>query len=125
LGDDGAGSDQLNEADVVLVGVSRSSKTPLSMYLGYLGYKTANVPIVKGIEPPGALFEIDQTKIVGLTIGAERLAEIRGVFPEWDQSIWGPDDTAARGPDGERVRPMRRLRNCNVTTVAPTMPAKA
>ena len=51
---------------------------------------------------------------------SERLAEIRGVFPEWDQSIWGPDDTAARGPDGERVRPMRRLRNCNVTTVAPT-----
>ena len=51
---------------------------------------------------------------------SERLAEVRGVFPEWDQSIWGPDDTAARGPDGERVRPMRRLRNCNVTTVAPT-----
>ena len=51
---------------------------------------------------------------------SERLAEIRGVFPEWEQSIWGPDDTAARGPDGERVRPMRRLRNCNVTTVAPT-----
>jgi ribonucleoside-diphosphate reductase alpha chain len=51
---------------------------------------------------------------------SERLAEIRGVFPEWDQSIWGPDDTAARASDGERVRPMRRLRNCNVTTVAPT-----
>ena len=51
---------------------------------------------------------------------SERLAEIRGVFPEWEQSIWGPDDAAARGPDGERVRPMRRLRNCNVTTVAPT-----
>jgi ribonucleoside-diphosphate reductase alpha chain len=51
---------------------------------------------------------------------SERLAEIRGVFPEWEQSIWGPDETAARGPKGERVRPMRRLRNCNVTTVAPT-----
>ncbi len=51
---------------------------------------------------------------------SERLAEIRGVFPEWEQSIWGPDDAAARGPDGERIRPMRRLRNCNVTTVAPT-----
>jgi [pyruvate, water dikinase]-phosphate phosphotransferase / [pyruvate, water dikinase] kinase len=75
--DDGAGADRLQEADVVLVGVSRSSKTPLSMYLAYLGYKTANVPIVKGIEPPSALFEIDQTKVVGLTIGAERLAEIR------------------------------------------------
>jgi [pyruvate, water dikinase]-phosphate phosphotransferase / [pyruvate, water dikinase] kinase len=74
--DDGVGSG-LQDAEIVLVGVSRTSKTPLSMYLGYLGYKTANVPIVKGIEPPSALFEIDQTKVVGLTIGAERLAEIR------------------------------------------------
>jgi regulator of PEP synthase PpsR (kinase-PPPase family) len=74
--DDGVG-DGLREADIVLVGVSRTSKTPLSMYLGYLGYKTANVPIVKGIEPPRALFEIDQTKVVGLTIDASRLAEIR------------------------------------------------
>jgi regulator of PEP synthase PpsR (kinase-PPPase family) len=47
------------------------------MYLGYLGYKTANVPIVKGIEPPKALWEIDPSKIVGVTIDAQRLAEIR------------------------------------------------
>src|SRR5439155_511937 len=39
---------------------------------------------------------------------------------EWERSIWGPDATCARGPKGERVRPMRRLRNCNLTTVAPT-----
>ncbi|HEX6038200.1 vitamin B12-dependent ribonucleotide reductase [Longimicrobium sp.] len=51
---------------------------------------------------------------------SERLAEIRGAFPEWEQSIWGPDETAARAPNGERIRPMRKLRNCNVTTVAPT-----
>jgi len=51
---------------------------------------------------------------------SERLATIRGVFPEWERSIWGPDATCARGPDGERIRPMRKLRNCNVTTVAPT-----
>ncbi|HEU4800705.1 MAG TPA: vitamin B12-dependent ribonucleotide reductase [Gemmatimonadales bacterium] len=53
-------------------------------------------------------------------VESERLAGIRGPFPEWERSIWGPDATAARGPDGERVRPMRKLRNCNVTTVAPT-----
>jgi regulator of PEP synthase PpsR (kinase-PPPase family) len=76
--DDGAGSHQLAEADVVLVGVSRSSKTPLSMYLAYLGYKTANVPIVKGIEPPAQLWKIDPAKVVGLTIDAEALASIRG-----------------------------------------------
>ncbi len=51
---------------------------------------------------------------------SERLAEVRGAFPEWERSIWGPDETAARAPNGERIRPMRRLRNCNVTTVAPT-----
>jgi [pyruvate, water dikinase]-phosphate phosphotransferase / [pyruvate, water dikinase] kinase len=74
--DDGVGSG-LTEADVVLVGVSRTSKTPLSIYLGYLGQKVANVPIVKGIKPPPELFEIDALKIVGLTIDAERLQEIR------------------------------------------------
>jgi ribonucleoside-diphosphate reductase alpha chain len=51
---------------------------------------------------------------------SEQLAEQRGVFAEWEQSIWGPDATCARGPAGERIRPMRRLRNCNLTTVAPT-----
>ncbi|HEV2129977.1 MAG TPA: vitamin B12-dependent ribonucleotide reductase, partial [Longimicrobiaceae bacterium] len=51
---------------------------------------------------------------------SEVLAEKRGTFPEWEQSIWGPDEIAARAPNGERIRPMRRLRNCNVTTVAPT-----
>ena len=76
--DDGVGAG-LVDADIVLVGVSRTSKTPLSMYLGYLGHKTANVPIVKGIAPPRELFEIDATKIVGLTIDAERLADIREV----------------------------------------------
>jgi regulator of PEP synthase PpsR (kinase-PPPase family) len=76
--DDGAGAHRLREADVVLVGVSRSSKTPLSMYLAYLGYKTANVPIVKGIEPPAELWKLDPAKVVGLTIDAEALAEIRG-----------------------------------------------
>jgi hypothetical protein len=74
--DDGVGSG-LRAADVVLVGVSRTSKTPLSIYLGYLGYKAANVPVVKGIEPPAELHEIDARKIVGLTIDANRLVDIR------------------------------------------------
>ncbi len=51
---------------------------------------------------------------------SERLAETRGVFPAWEHSIWGPDATCARRADGSRVRPERRLRNCNITTVAPT-----
>jgi regulator of PEP synthase PpsR (kinase-PPPase family) len=67
----------LHNSDVVLVGVSRTSKTPLSIYLGYLGHKVANVPVVKGIEPPQELFEVDEAKVVGLTIDPNRLAEIR------------------------------------------------
>jgi regulator of PEP synthase PpsR (kinase-PPPase family) len=75
--DDGVGCRGLDEADMVLVGVSRTSKTPLSIYLGYLGHKAANVPVVRGIELPRELFEIDPAKVVGLTIAAERLADIR------------------------------------------------
>ncbi|MBA3919825.1 MAG: ribonucleoside-diphosphate reductase, adenosylcobalamin-dependent [Gemmatimonas sp.] len=51
---------------------------------------------------------------------SERLAKERGAFPEWAQSIWGPDETCARDANGQRIRPMQLLRNCNVTTVAPT-----
>ncbi len=51
---------------------------------------------------------------------SERLAETRGVFPAWKGSIWGPDAAAARSADGNRIRPERALRNCNLTTVAPT-----
>jgi len=51
---------------------------------------------------------------------SERLAKSRGPFPEWERSIWGPDATCARDAAGNRIRPMRKLRNCNLTTVAPT-----
>src|SRR4051812_41318677 len=80
--DDGVGSG-LADADIVLVGVSRTSKTPLSISLGYLGYKTANVPLVKGIDPPAELFTVEPSKVVGLTIDATRLSEIRGERIRW------------------------------------------
>ena len=51
---------------------------------------------------------------------SNRLANERGPFPEWAKSIWGPDETCARDAAGKRIRPMQLLRNCNVTTVAPT-----
>jgi ribonucleoside-diphosphate reductase alpha chain len=53
-------------------------------------------------------------------VESERLAEQRGVFAEWEESIWGPEKTCARDAAGDRIRPLRRLRNCNLTTVAPT-----
>lgn len=75
--DDGAAPGALREADIVLVGASRSGKTPLSMYLGYLGYRTANVPLVPGIPPPAELAAVDKWRIVGLTMEAEQLQRIR------------------------------------------------
>lgn len=75
--DDGQVLDGLRDADIVLIGVSRSGKTPLSMYLGYLGYKTANVPLVAGMEPPKQLFDVDRWRLIGLTIDPHRLTAIR------------------------------------------------
>lgn len=75
--DDGAMPVALRECDICLVGASRSGKTPLSIYLGYCGYKTVNVPLVPGIEPPAELWGLERWRIVGLTIDAERLLQIR------------------------------------------------
>lgn len=75
--DDGSVPEQLREADIVLVGPSRAGKTPLSIYLGYLGYKAANVPLVPGITPPSELYSVDRWRIIGLTMDADRLQAIR------------------------------------------------
>ncbi|WP_232549342.1 pyruvate, water dikinase regulatory protein [Propioniciclava soli] len=75
--DDGAAPASLLECDICLVGPSRSGKTPLSIFLGYLGYKTVNVPLVPGIAPPEELFRIDPWRVVGLTLDPERLRLIR------------------------------------------------
>ena len=75
--DDGQGSNTLEQADVVLVGVSRSSKTPLSIYLSMRGMKVANIPIVLGVPPTPRLYEIDQRRIVAVTIDPGALLAIR------------------------------------------------
>ncbi|MGG6429228.1 pyruvate, water dikinase regulatory protein [Acetobacter ghanensis] len=74
--DDGQETRGLNKADVILVGVSRVSKTPTCFYLANRGIKAANVPLVMGIEPPEALFSTTKP-VIGLTIDPERLIEIR------------------------------------------------
>jgi regulator of PEP synthase PpsR (kinase-PPPase family) len=75
--DDGRNPHELKEADLVLIGVSRTSKTPLALYLANYGLKVANVPIVFNIAPPDELFKIPRRKIVGLTISPTRLYKIR------------------------------------------------
>ncbi len=75
--DDGQMTWDLEPADVVLVGVSRTSKTPTCMYLANRGVKAANVPLVPGTEPPSPLFNVRNPLIVGLIASPERLAQIR------------------------------------------------
>ena len=75
--DDGANVHTLYQADIVLTGVSRTSKTPLSMYLAQRGYKTGNVPLVPTIDPPKELFELDARKVFGLLIDPQALTTIR------------------------------------------------
>ena len=75
--DDGQLVHDLEEADIVVVGVSRTSKTPTSLYLANRGYKTANVPLVPGIDPPEELFRLDRPLVVGLTTDPARLIQVR------------------------------------------------
>ncbi len=75
--DDGKDPRGLFKADIALVGVSRTSKTPISMYLANRGYKVANIPLVPEVTPPKELFEISNRKMVGLTINPEELFSIR------------------------------------------------
>jgi hypothetical protein len=67
----------LGQAEIVLAGVSRVGKTSISMYLSMQGWKAANVPLVKGIPPPPALFEVDPRRVVGLTVDPAHLGTYR------------------------------------------------
>lgn len=75
--DDGQMLDDLEEADIILIGPSRSSKTPTSVYLSCNGFKTANIPFIHGLALPDVLFEIHNAIVFGLTINPHRLAKIR------------------------------------------------
>jgi len=75
--DDGLQPENWEEADIVLAGVSRTSKTPTSIYLANRGYKVANIPLVRESPPPRSLFQLKHPLIVGLTTNPERLIQIR------------------------------------------------
>ncbi len=76
--DDGAGLDTIDQADIILLGISRTSKTPLSIYLAYRGFKTANVPIIYNMSLPSEVRSSNPKKIVGLNISPEKLVQLRG-----------------------------------------------
>jgi len=75
--DDGTGLATLDKADVVLVGVSRVSKSVTCFYLGYRGIRAANVPLIPGFDPPAELLEVSPSKVIGLTVNPHRLHSVR------------------------------------------------
>jgi regulator of PEP synthase PpsR (kinase-PPPase family) len=75
--DDGRNPDDLPQAELVLVGVSRTSKTPISIFLAYRGWRVANVPIIADLKLPSALSRVERVKIVALTVEAQRLLLLR------------------------------------------------
>jgi regulator of PEP synthase PpsR (kinase-PPPase family) len=75
--DDGLQPQRLHHAEIILTGVSRSGKTPLSVYLAMYGWKVANIPLVNGIDPPPELFEVDPLRVFGLSISAGQLISHR------------------------------------------------
>lgn len=75
--DDGRDPRGVKRADIVLIGVSRTSKTPLSQFLAHQRYKVANVPVVPEVDPPEELFQIDKNKCFGLKISREKLNGVR------------------------------------------------
>jgi len=106
--DDGQECRNLHKADIVLAGVSRSSKTPVSIYLAHRGWKVANVPIVAGIDPPPELLRVDPARVAGLIIEPQRLLEMRaarlvnmGQNPRTEYADYGRIE--------EEIRAARRL----------------
>jgi ribonucleoside-diphosphate reductase alpha chain len=103
--------------------IDKLSKRIRRIGLGVMGFADALIKLgirydsVEGVEFGRRIMEFLD---VESKAQSEAMATSRGAFPEWAQSIWGPDATCARDADGNRVRPMQMLRNCNVTTVAPT-----
>lgn len=80
--DDGLRSHELDKAEIILVGVSRTFKTPLSIYFAYKGWFVANIPLIKGIKPPEELLKVDAKKVFGLTTTPSRLCALRQVREE-------------------------------------------
>ncbi len=75
--DDGRNPEGLKDADIVLLGVSRTSKTPISMFLAFKGWRVANVPLAPGIEPPPEVFTLDPRKVFGLVTSVDVLLTVR------------------------------------------------
>lgn len=118
--DDGANVESLFEADIVLVGVSRTSKTPLSMYLAQRGYKTGNVPLIYDLDPPKALSELDSRKIFGLiadhsTLLTRRINRLKVLRASSDSPYTDSDAVELELRRARQIFRERRSRTIDIT----------
>ena len=107
--DDGQLTQDLDQADIILVGVSRTSKTPLSLFLSNKGWKVANVPLIYNIPPVEELFKVNQKKIVALTIQPDYLLKIRKNRLEKFGYSSGLGDYAGKSQVYEEVENIQKL----------------
>lgn len=107
--DDAQNLQGIDQADIVLVGPSRTAKTPLSIYLAQFGYKVANVPIILDLPPPKELLRVNPDRVVGLVIDPHRLQEIREArVKKLNQTISGYADLAVIGRELNYCRELYR-----------------
>ena len=106
--DDGQNPERITQADIVLTGVSRTGKTPLSVYLAMFGWKVANIPLVPGIKPPDELFKADPERVFGLSISpvyliAQRANRVKSLHMDEDTDYINPKKV------GEELANARRI----------------
>jgi hypothetical protein len=113
--DDGRNPEGLIEADIVLIGVSRTSKTPLSMFLAFKGLRVANIPLAPGTSPPPELFEVDPQRVFGLVTSPDVLMDIR-LERMRELGTWVPRyaDREAVEKELEEARSLMRVIGCLV-----------
>jgi hypothetical protein len=113
--DDGRNPQDLTQADIVILGVSRTSKTPLSIYLAQQGYKVANVPLDLQTEPPNEIYLVDPTRLFGLMTTPDVLHDIRSRRIKGVQGIAGRyADTEYIYEDLENARALMRRLGCYI-----------
>ena len=115
--DDGINPDNLIEAEIVLVGLSRAGKTPLSMYLAILGWKVANVPLVIGVDMPDALKKIDRRRIIALNINPEQLLAHRRLRQDSLGAAKIYDYSTKREVEREIVEARKHYIKCGYTMI--------
>jgi regulator of PEP synthase PpsR (kinase-PPPase family) len=117
--DDGNRPVGLIHADVVLVGISRTSKTPISIYLGYRGVRVANIPLALEVEPPSQLFDVDPRRVFGLVTTPEVLKKVRTArLKEFGTAVPGYADSEQIERELEMSRQLMRRLGCVVVNTA-------